>query len=68
MIWLNTTRAVLRVDEHREHYASDPGLAGDPLQSDETFLDVGREGFGTEHFTEASSQTVTKAQARLQSV
>ena len=63
MIWLSDERALVRLDEHREHYATDSSITYDIRQGSVTFQDVGQWGFGTEIYTQNFDQTVTKAQA-----
>ena len=62
-IWLNKSRAFVRLDEHCEHYATDPDMSYDISQGSENFPDVGQWGFGQEIFTQDFHQTITKAQA-----
>ncbi|RJF72363.1 hypothetical protein D3875_13195 [Deinococcus cavernae] len=63
LIWLNAERAIFRLDEHREHYATDPDVFFDITQLSETFVNPPENDFQGNTFVEDFHHTVTKAQA-----
>lgn len=63
MLWLNAERALVRLDEHCEHYATDPHVSYDITQLPETFVNPPENGFKGNSFQEDFHRTVTKAQA-----
>lgn len=57
MVWFSGDRALVRLDEHREHYATDPSLKNS--DADEIIFDD-----ATETFTWRRDETVTREQAQ----
>ncbi|WP_146009539.1 hypothetical protein [Deinococcus planocerae] len=57
MVWFSGDRALVRLDKHREHYATDSALG--TSDADEVIFDD-----GTEVFTRRWDETVTREQAQ----